>query len=588
MTFLEYYKENLAHIRHLGAEFAAEFPKIAARLDLNSQECPDPYVERLLEGTAFLAAKVENKLESGYPRLLESILANVAPSALNNQPSYCVLEIQSKKQPCSFPAKTRFQTMIPGVKTPCTFVSMIDFDFTPLVIDSLEYSVRDLSDFSFTDRGGLSVATMRFSGDVTNTDTVDIYLDLPDGIASRVLELFAVGLQNIYTILPDGRTVKLGEDISISLPFMERTVVGSSKISTIGLNNLQEFLAYPAMFKFMRISGLQKFFELSGENSLPLHFVFAKKDISLLRIFSAADFKLGCFPAINLFSKDADRIQISGRYEYQVVPDRTVPLDYEVFQVTSVDFFNESNQTLFSGRKLFDNSFSATRDDECYFVEHRSERLVSAKHLARSSYTGSEMYISFTGRRWLEDQYTIAQVQPKTLCTNRELPLLLTKENIFSSLSAKKITATLAVMPCKPKPPLIQSGDKSSWDAAGMIALNFSSVLWKTGGLPLESLRAIIQAYSSRTEEETELLTEGIKSMETQPCRFRFMEQGCIYYENGWNVRLTLREQAYEGIGLLLFSLILRTLMRNFLPLNAFMKLTVVSDQRGEVFSWQV
>ena len=52
MTFLEYYRENLAHLRSVSAEFAAEFPKIAARLSLSEFECADPYVERLLEGAA--------------------------------------------------------------------------------------------------------------------------------------------------------------------------------------------------------------------------------------------------------------------------------------------------------------------------------------------------------------------------------------------------------------------------------------------------------------------------------------------------------------------------------------------------------
>ena len=55
MDFLEYYRENLSYLRTLGAEFANEFPKIANRLNINQFDCADPYVERLLEGTAFLS-----------------------------------------------------------------------------------------------------------------------------------------------------------------------------------------------------------------------------------------------------------------------------------------------------------------------------------------------------------------------------------------------------------------------------------------------------------------------------------------------------------------------------------------------------
>ena len=37
-------------LREMGAEFAVQFPKIAARLGIEGIEVNDPYVERLLEG----------------------------------------------------------------------------------------------------------------------------------------------------------------------------------------------------------------------------------------------------------------------------------------------------------------------------------------------------------------------------------------------------------------------------------------------------------------------------------------------------------------------------------------------------------
>ena len=55
---LRHYDQELKFVREMGGEFAAEFPKIAGRLGLDAFECADPYVERLLEGFAFLAARV--------------------------------------------------------------------------------------------------------------------------------------------------------------------------------------------------------------------------------------------------------------------------------------------------------------------------------------------------------------------------------------------------------------------------------------------------------------------------------------------------------------------------------------------------
>ena len=61
-------------MREMGAEFAAEFPKIAGRLTLDGFECADPYVERLLEGFAFLAARIQLKLDAEYPRFTQHLL----------------------------------------------------------------------------------------------------------------------------------------------------------------------------------------------------------------------------------------------------------------------------------------------------------------------------------------------------------------------------------------------------------------------------------------------------------------------------------------------------------------------------------
>ncbi|HSN99258.1 MAG TPA: type VI secretion system baseplate subunit TssF, partial [Candidatus Nanopelagicales bacterium] len=51
---LDLYARELSYLRERGAEFAASYPKIAARLGLEGRHCSDPHVERLLESFAFL------------------------------------------------------------------------------------------------------------------------------------------------------------------------------------------------------------------------------------------------------------------------------------------------------------------------------------------------------------------------------------------------------------------------------------------------------------------------------------------------------------------------------------------------------
>ena len=56
---LDYYNRELAYLRELGSEFAEQYPKVAGRLGMKGSEVADPYVERLLEGVAFLGARVQ-------------------------------------------------------------------------------------------------------------------------------------------------------------------------------------------------------------------------------------------------------------------------------------------------------------------------------------------------------------------------------------------------------------------------------------------------------------------------------------------------------------------------------------------------
>jgi type VI secretion system protein ImpG len=84
---LQYYNRELQFLRELGGEFAQEFPKIAGRLGLEGFECVDPYVERLLEGFSFLAARVQLKIDAEFPQFTQHFLEVVYPHYLAPTPS---------------------------------------------------------------------------------------------------------------------------------------------------------------------------------------------------------------------------------------------------------------------------------------------------------------------------------------------------------------------------------------------------------------------------------------------------------------------------------------------------------------------
>jgi len=90
---LEYYNRELQFVREMGAEFAQAYPRIAARLGVEGLECADPYVERLLESFAFLAARIQLKLDARHPDFTQHLMEVVYPHFLCPTPSCAIVEL---------------------------------------------------------------------------------------------------------------------------------------------------------------------------------------------------------------------------------------------------------------------------------------------------------------------------------------------------------------------------------------------------------------------------------------------------------------------------------------------------------------
>ena len=92
-TLLPYYDRELAAIKRLAAEFAETHPKIAGRLRLSADAVDDPHVARLLEGVAFLAARVHHRLDDEFPELTDALLGLLYPHYLAPMPSCMVAQL---------------------------------------------------------------------------------------------------------------------------------------------------------------------------------------------------------------------------------------------------------------------------------------------------------------------------------------------------------------------------------------------------------------------------------------------------------------------------------------------------------------
>src|SRR5690606_18441032 len=91
-ALLAMYEQELSFLRRTGAEFAQRYPKVASRLQLEPTKCDDPHVERLLEGFAFLAARVQVRLEEDLPEFSEALLEVIYPHYVRPMPSMSIVQ----------------------------------------------------------------------------------------------------------------------------------------------------------------------------------------------------------------------------------------------------------------------------------------------------------------------------------------------------------------------------------------------------------------------------------------------------------------------------------------------------------------
>ena len=149
---LRYYEMELQHLRGMGAEFAKEFPRIAGRLGMEGMTCADPFVERLMEGAAFLTARVHLKLDAEFPRLTQAMLETIYPHYLAPVPSMTLLQFQPALDEPALAAGykiargTQARSMIGKTdQTACVYTTGHDVTLWPLKIVEAKYYTRELA-----------------------------------------------------------------------------------------------------------------------------------------------------------------------------------------------------------------------------------------------------------------------------------------------------------------------------------------------------------------------------------------------------------------------------------------------------------
>jgi len=619
---LRLYNDELTHLREVGAEFAHEFPKIASRLGMEGMEVTDPYVERLLEGFAFLAARVQLKIDSEEPRLIAHLLETSYPNFLAPVPSMMVARLAidpadpNLVKGFDVPRGSAVVSQVArGQDTHCEFRTAHRVTLWPVELASVQYfsHAPDLPLARLPPaqgmRGGLRVRLrcaggMRFSQ--LGMDELAFFISAPDDVAFRLHELIHGAAMGTY-VKSSGEIGAApsrqwrGPESVKPLGFAEdEALLPESLRAFSGHRLLQEAAAMPQRLLFFAFTDLAARLAEVDDDEVELIVLFQRGDGGLEAMVDVASLALYCTPAVNLFHKRLDRIQIgTGSWEYHVVPDRTRPMDYEVHSVASVTGFGTG---LVSQQQFL--PLYATRQHEPgaapvpasgYYTVRREPRLLSSRqkeHGARSSYIGEEVYVSLVDARHAPYREDVRQLSVSAWVTNRDLPTLLPHGEADAGgaprwrLDSAGPVSRVDALRGPTRPVTRQPVGELGWSLVNHLALNHLSLVGDSPQQAAETLRTTLRLYAPPGDAGWSRQVEGVRSLDVRSAVRRLPVKGPLAFGTGVELVLELDELAFQGTSAFLLASVLERFFARHAAINSFSQLTLCTPQRGVVMQW--
>ncbi|HJV50508.1 MAG TPA: type VI secretion system baseplate subunit TssF [Noviherbaspirillum sp.] len=596
-SLLPYYERELTFLRRLSNDFARRYPKVAGRLLLSGETCEDPHIERLIESFAFLAGRIHKKLDDDFPEVTDSLLQVVYPQYLRPFPSVSIAHFdcgpaaaQLTKAACIDRHTLLHTRPVRGVS--CRFRTAYETELWPLRIAGAAYE-------NMFDTAGLRA-------DLARTTAAAIRIDLETLSDAAGFDALGVGKLRFFLNGEPSLTALLRESllsgttgIWVSVPHAQDKIeLAANTIQAVGFaaddglleqdarthrayQLLLEYFVYPEKFNFFDL-------DLGGlAGRLPprtrrleirvglRHAAQAGGAGNLLDRTGKDNFVLGCTPVVNLFSQAPEPIRMTNMaVAYPLIVDSRRPQAYEVYDIRRVFQVqqNQDGEEIREFRPFYSIRHGEAHDGPaCYW--HASY----ADEGAADSYT---MELSLVDAR-----LDMLQPQTNTLsleltCTNRDLPAQLPFGLAEGDLFIEGGSVAKAVrLLRKPTPSYrFPRGRGAQWRLISHLSLNHLSL----SGQGVEAIREILALYDITRSGTNSRQIGGIVAIDNRPAMARMAGNPFPAFVRGLEIRVTVDESHYAGIGLFMFAQVLDHFFGLYAHANSFTQLVMVSKQSGQ------
>jgi type VI secretion system protein ImpG len=641
--FLDLYNRELLLLQEQAREFAVEYPGIADRLGGLLADRMDPMIEGLLQGTAFLAARVQLKLKHEFPEFTSNLLEQLIPNYLAPTPSAALVKVLP---PYSDPKLRDGYLVRRGSYLDATYrerdrqvacryrlcgdVLLWPFDITaaeyytapgplqalgvsvgPEVLAgmriSLTHRVAPRIEDEMTAAESRKQPETWFAG--CRVSELPIYLLGTEADAVALYEQIISDCVGVYFRYLDD----FGDPVVLAAPKDCLRQVGFADEDALfpndnrifrGFDFLREYFMFPRKFLGFRLVGLAHVVAKIKAKSVDVVFAFNEVTARLAAAVQPGLLALYAAPAINLFEKTADRIALkSNTYEYHVIPDRSRYLDYEPHRILEVNAHYAGAQNKIPVRPLYSASMDRPGggDRNLFYTVRRLPRrrtMEETRFGTASDYTGTDMFLSLVEESGLDDGSGATELSIRALCSNRHLTEHLPVGDggaDFRLLDDVTLAVVCVAGPTAPREPVVSQLRTRSetaflgtvtWRLVNMLSMNHLGLVGRGAGKNAAALREVLSMFADLSDSTTERKIRGIRSVESRPVIRRIRERTGIGAGRGIEITVLLDEKAFEGSGAFLLGAILDRFLAEYSALNHFTETVICTTERGEIMRW--
>ncbi len=371
----QYFESEMRLLQEAAQEFAESYPEQAGMLNLKALKDRDPYIERLLEGMAYLTAHVKKRIDDGVPDISENILRQTCPSLLKNYPSTCIVEFNPKstlQQSETVVKGTELKSQLVGkLGTQCRFTTCFDTPILPIKLQAISVAEKN---------SGGCIIDLQFRWNTPHDKSLfdvselPLYIHADPGLTHTLLHGLTFGVEQVsvsYSHKQQNQLSELGGQELLCDRFINTTesILPNDGNTHPGFSLIQDYFAARERFYFVTLKGLNQINWQDCDDNFTVR-IDTKVSLPPGSKLTSQNIRLNCALAVNLFRTDSEPVKLnSQQMEYPVVPDVAQPKEVNVYAVDKVRGFDRATGNQVEYLPMYEITADPSSQSKLYFNE---------------------------------------------------------------------------------------------------------------------------------------------------------------------------------------------------------------------------